>query len=264
VGGEVAVGAYGDQPAPQRQPVARLAQVVACGALDRIRRGHHAVQGPVFGDPLRGRLGSHLVDPGHVVHRVAEQRQVVDDAIRRHAELGLHGGHVQAFVAHGVDQRDALVDQLREVLVAGGDDDVVAAGGRDAGQRADRVVGLDAGHLQQRPAQQPHRLVDGRDLLRQRPGHGLAVGLVLGVPVVAEGRALGVEDTDRVRGGVLLAQALHHRDEAVHGAGRDAVGPAQVGHRVVGAVQVAAAVDQQHDLVVFRLAHAAIVAWPRA
>ena len=43
-----------------------------------------------------------------------------------------------------------------------------------------------------------------------------------------------------------LAQLLQHVDHAVDGAGREAVaGPAQVGQRVEGAVQVARTVDQQ-------------------
>ena len=108
------------------------------------------------------------------------------------------------------------VDELRQVLVAGGDHHLVAAGRGHARQRADGVVGLDAGHLEHRPAEQAHDLVDGLDLLHQRLGHRRALGLVLGVPGVAEGRALGVEHAGRVLGRELLAQPLHHRHDAVH------------------------------------------------
>ena len=122
--------------------------------------------------------------------------------------------------------------------------------GGHAGQRADRVVGLDARHLEHRPAEQPHHLVDRLDLLRQVVGHRRARGLVLGVPVVAEGLALGVEDAGRVLGRVLLAQLLQHRDHAVDRAGRARRrAPRRSGMRVVGAVEVARAVHQQQGLV---------------
>jgi hypothetical protein len=50
-----------------------------------------------------------------------------------------------------------------------------------------------------------------------------------------------------VLGADVLAQPLQHVDHAVDGAGRLAVGAAQVGHGVEGAVEVAGAVDQQQD-----------------
>ncbi len=245
---QVAVGHHRDQPFPGRQPVERLAQVLAGHTLDRRGGGDHAVERAVFGDPLGGRLRADLLDAGHVVDGVAHQRQVVDDALRRHAELGQHAGHVEPLVAHRVDQRDVLVDQLRQVLVAGGDDHLVAAGRGQARQRADGVVGLDARRHQHRPAEQLHHLVDRLDLPDQVFGHRRALRLVLGVPLVAEGVALGIEHAGRVLGLHVLQRALEHGHHAVDGAGREAVGAAQVGQRVVGAVQVARAVHQQQGL----------------
>ena len=49
------------------------------------RRWRRVVEGAVFGEPLDGRLGAALLDAGHVVDGVADQRQVVDDALGRHA-----------------------------------------------------------------------------------------------------------------------------------------------------------------------------------
>ena len=141
------------------------------------------------------------------------------------------------------------VDQLRQVLVAGGDDHAVARRGGHARQRADRVVGLDAGHLEHRPAEQAHHLVDRLDLAHQVVGHRRARGLVLRIPVVAKGLALGVEHAGRVLGRIALAQPAHHAHHAVHRAGGKAVGRAQVGQRVVGAVQVARAVDQDERVI---------------
>ena len=221
--GQVAVGRDGDEAAALRQPVQRLAQVLAGGTLHRRRGGQHALERTILGDPLRGRLRPDLLDAGHVVDRVADQRQVVDDALRRNAELGDDAGRVEPFVAHRVDQRDVLADELRQVLVAGRDDDLVAGGRRGLAQGADRIVRLDPGHRQHRPAEQLHGLVDRLDLQRQVIGHGRAIRLVVGIPVVAKGPALGVEHTGAERGRVLLAQQLQHRHDPAQRAGRHIV-----------------------------------------
>jgi hypothetical protein len=245
--GELAVALHRDQLAARGQPVQRFPEVLAGHALDGAGGSHHAVQRTVFGKPFGGGLGAHLVDARHVVHRVTHQGQVVDDSLGRHAELGEHPQRVEALVAHGVDQRHLRRDELRQVLVAGGDQHRMAAGLAESGQGADDVVGLDARHRQHRPAQQAHHLVDERDLRAQLLGHRRALRLVLGVPGVAEGRAGGVEHAGRVRRRVALAQLAQHGHHAVHRAGRLALGPAQVGHGVEGAVQVAAAVDEQQQ-----------------
>ncbi len=234
------------------QPVQRLAQVLADGALDLAGAGDQLLERAVLLQQLDRRLGADLVHAGHVVHRVAHQRLVVHHQPRRHAELGLHAGQVAHLVVHGVDHRDVLVHQLAQVLVAGGDHGADAALAGQAGQRADHVVGLDAGHVQHLPAEQAHHLVDGRDLRAQVVRHRRAVGLVLGVQVVAEGLAGRVEHAGGVVGAHVLAQLLHHVDHPADGAGGRARGiaghRAQVGHGVVGAVQVAGAVHQQQGL----------------
>ena len=242
---EVAVGDDGDEPAPLRQPVDRLPQVLADDALDLRRRRDHAFERAVLGDPLRRRLRADLLDAGNVVDRIADEGEVVDDPLGRNAELGGDALDVEPLVAHRVDERDVGVDELRQVLVAGRDDDLEAALGGHARDRADRVVGLDAGDGEDRPAEQLDRLDDRLDLLREVVGHRRPRRLVLGIPVVAEGLALVVEDARAVRGRVLLAQQLHHRDDALDRSGRDAAGAAQVGKRVIGAVEVARAVDEQ-------------------
>jgi hypothetical protein len=84
-----------------------------------------------------------------------------------------------------------------------------------AGERADGVVGLDAGHLEHRPAQQAHDLVDGPDLLHAAARAWARAAPCTGVPGIAEGRTLGVEDAGGQRGREALAQPLHHRHHAV-------------------------------------------------
>ena len=120
------------QRAALGQPVERLAQVLADGALHLVRARHQRVQRAVFLQQLHGRLGADLVDAGHVVHRVAHQGLVVDHQARRHAELGLDAGDVALAVVHGVDHGDVFVDELAQVLVAAGDHGLDAALGRHA------------------------------------------------------------------------------------------------------------------------------------
>ena len=246
--GQVAIGHHGHQTPRLRQPVQGPAQVVARHTFDGSGRRDDTVQRAVVRQPLGRRLRTHLVHARHVVHGVANERQVVDDALRRHAELRQHPGLVQRLVAHGVDQRDRRRHQLRQILVARGDHHPVPAGRTHAGERADGVVCLDARHLQHRPSQQAHHFVDGPDLLGQRLGHGRTMGLVLAIPGIAEGVALGIEHTGGVSGRHLLAQALHHRHHAVHGTRGEAVWPAQVRHGVVGAVEVAGSIHQQQGM----------------
>ena len=140
------------------------------------------VQRTVLRQPFGGGLGADLVDAGHVVDGVADQHQVIDDALGRHAELlALTPSHVQRFGAHGVDQRDVVVDQLRHVLVAGGDDALHALRRGLHRQRADHVVGLDA--FDPSGPASPWRCtacMDRLDLARQVFRHRLAGGLVLG------------------------------------------------------------------------------------
>ena len=192
------VAGDGDELAPERQEVERLPEVLADHAADVRRRGDDAVERAVLGEPLDRRLGAAFGDAGHVVDRVADQGEVIDDALGRDAELGRHAGRVEDFVAHGVDQRHARTDQLGHVLVAGRDDDVEALRGGALRQSADHVVGFDARQGEDRPARSLDAFVDRSDLLGEVVGHRRPVGLVLGVPVVAESLALGVEDADLV------------------------------------------------------------------
>ena len=88
-------------------------------------------------------------EPGIAVRAVADQRQVVGDALRLDAELGDHAGLVVGDRAHPVAQDHPLaVHALGQVLVDAADDDLldarVAADARDAGR--DGVIGLVLDH----------------------------------------------------------------------------------------------------------------------
>ena len=54
-------------------------------------------------------FGPTLSMPGMLSGAVADQREVVDDLLGKHVELGLHAGAIEARVGHRVDERDALV-----------------------------------------------------------------------------------------------------------------------------------------------------------
>ncbi len=236
--GEIAVGLHGQQLAALGQPVERVAQVLADHALDLAGAGDHAVERAVFAQPLDRRLRADLGHARHIVHGVTDQRQVIDDLPGRHAELGQHAGRIERLVAHGVDQRDMVVHQLGEVLVAGRDNGADALPGGAFGQRADHVVGLHAVDHQDGPAERAHGFVDRLDLLAQVIGHRRPVLLVGGVQFVAEGLAFSVENASAILGRVVVAQLAQHVHDAVDGPGRKPFSIAQVGQCVISTVQI--------------------------
>ena len=85
--------------------------------------------------------------------------------MRRDAEFLFHAGNVQHVVyapkriAHGIDHGDVLVNQLRDVFVAGGDDDAHAFAFGLFGQRAYDVVGFHAALHDERPTHGLDRFV---------------------------------------------------------------------------------------------------------
>jgi hypothetical protein len=103
----------------------------------------------------------------------------------------LDAGLVEQFVAHGVVPADQRADQLGQILVAGRDQSFPAAAAWCQG--ADHVVGFDAIDHQQRPAGSLDRPWSG-SIWPTRSSASAGVGLVLGIPVVAKGLALGIED----------------------------------------------------------------------
>ena len=192
----------------------------------------------MLAEPFDGGLRAHLRHAGHVVDAVADQGQIVEHLVGADAELGDDARFVERLVRHRVLERDVRGDELHEVLVAGGNHALHAVALGGAGERADDVIGLDAALHQERPAVRADDVVQRRDLRPHRIGHRRAVGLVLGIPVVAKGLARRVEDHGEVvrrLGGDELPQ---HREHAAHRAGWFPRTRAQVGHRVECTVQV--------------------------
>ncbi len=233
---QIAIGPDRHQRARRRQPGQRLAQVFADGTADLAGTLHQRIERTIGVEPLGGGLRADLVDARHVVDAVSDQRQVVDDARRRDAELRRNTRDIERFAAHRVHQRRALVDQLREVLVAGRDHGSQAMLCGLACERADDIVGLDALDFDDGPAECPYRRVDGLDLGHQIIRHGGPIRLVFGVQVVPEGLTLGIEDARNVVGRNLLAQRAQHSDESADRSGGLAGSGSQVRQRMECAV----------------------------
>ena len=149
---QLQIAADGRQLSGQRNLLQAGPQVFPDLARDAVGLLDQRVQRAVLLQPFRRCLRADLGDAGDVVRGIADQGQIVDDTLRRYAELGDDAIMVQPRVEHGVFQRDALVHQLRHVLVAGGNDHAETLGGGPQRQGADDIVGLDAAFDQQRQA----------------------------------------------------------------------------------------------------------------
>ena len=115
--------------------------------------------------------------------------------------------------------------------------------------RADDVVRLVARQLVDRDAQRLDHLADLRELVAQVVRHPLAGGLVLGVLLVAEGRALEVEGDRDVVGLEVLDAAQDDAAEAEDGVDELALRRRQRREREVSAVDQPVAVEQHQAFV---------------
>ena len=141
----------------QPLPVGRALHLVGVleHRLDRAELAHQVARALVA-DPG---------DAGDVVDRVADEREHVHDPLGRNAPLLLDGLAVVArragAVAARVQHAHVVLYELKQVLVGGDHHDPDPALARLAHERRDHVVGLEAGHLDERHAQ---RLADAPDV----------------------------------------------------------------------------------------------------
>ena len=192
---------------------------VAGLALDLVGARDEAVEPAELPHPLRGGLLPHPRDAGQVVARVAAQRRVVGVLRRGQAVALLDGGrghacHVADALAR-VEHRDAVVDQLERVAVAGDDEDVESLGLRPRGQRGDDVIGLVPLGLHRGDAQRLEHLADQVDLALELRRARAAVGLVVGEGLRAEGLPRHVEGHRDVAGAFVPQGVDEHGGEAV-------------------------------------------------
>jgi hypothetical protein len=199
---------------PDRRQIFRLedqlgvvAQRFTVGlVLDLLPALERRLDGAELLDDLHRALRADAGRAGDVIHRVAHQPQEVNDLRGRHAEArldprlvapldgrhGLFALHVLRVLPHADDPR--VADELRHVLVVRDDDGLKSRLGGLHGERADHVVGLEAGRVQDRHVV---RLADADDVwnLRfeffRRRG---AVGLVADVHLVTKRRLARLED----------------------------------------------------------------------
>ncbi len=211
---------------------------------DRAGVGEERFQRPGMADERRRRLLADPADARDVVDRVAHEPDDVDPALGLDAVALLHLGDAGALVEHRVEERDARSDKLLEILVAGHDHDLAARRGEARRERADDVVRLDARHLDHPRPQHLDHPPDEPDLRHELVGHRRAVGLVVGVELVAERAARRVEDEPEV-GRVLVFQELQqHVGHAVRRVGRYAARRREKRDRVEGPIDVCARIDE--------------------
>ena len=226
------------------QPRVLLQRLASLGLLDLARALQQRFEVAVFGDQLRGRLDADAGCARHVVGGVTGQRLHVDHLVGRDAELLEHGLWPELLLLDRIHHVDAGPDQLHQVLV-GGDDGAGAAGlDRHPGIGRDQVVGFVAFEFADRDVEGLGRFADQRELRDQVLRRLGPVGLVLVVDLVAERRAPGVEDHGDVVDLGIVEELHQHAREAVDGVDRRAVRPRHRRQRMIGAEQVARAVDQ--------------------
>ena len=177
---------------------------------DLISVRYDLIQATPFAQPFSSGFWATFFNAGDVVGLVAGQRQEIDDLFRSDIEFFLDACAIHIRARHRVGQCRAVTDQLRHVLVAGGNNAIHTRFLGRPGKCTDNIIGFNAFNLQQGQAEYPGEIEDGLDLLAQFSWHRWAVCLVLRVKFVPEGRTFCVENNGDVLGFVLLEEALEH------------------------------------------------------
>ena len=115
-------------------------------------------------------------------------------------------------------------DELGEVFVGTDDQHVQPRAAGLRRQRADHVIGLDTVDGDHRECHGIEQLANARKLAFQIVRRVAAIGLVLRIPVVAEGVAWRIEDHAETLRLVVLVEPPQHVEEAEHRAGGFAIG----------------------------------------
>ena len=247
----VRVHRHVDADADQLAAAVRVLGMLGQGGSELLlRQPGRLLQQPVeraeLGDQRPRALLADAGDALDVVAGVSHQGEDVDHLVRPHPELLLHRRLVEpGSVVARVEYPDPIVHELEEVLVAGDDGHVEVRRHRPRGQGPDHVVGLEALAGDDGDPQRRARVVHLGNLLDEVFGHRTPVGLVVGRELVPEGRPLEVErGRDELRG-LLGDQLAQHRDEAVHRVRGASVRSRQPANRVIGAIHLGVAVDEE-------------------
>ena len=156
--------------------------------------------------PLGGSFRADARYAGYVVGTVANQCQVIDDLFRKDIELFLDAIAVQYCAAHGVDQGDVVIDELRHVFVTGRYQDLHAVCRGLPAQGANDIVGLDAFDSQHRQTHGWHGFEQRIYLQAQVIGHWRPVRLVCIEYFVPKRFSGSVEYHHEVLGVLLLRE----------------------------------------------------------
>ncbi|OQA33369.1 MAG: hypothetical protein BWY57_01231 [Betaproteobacteria bacterium ADurb.Bin341] len=181
------------QLAAERQKIEMGAQIVADHAADFAGVRDHFIERAVLAQPLHRCFGAALGHARYVIDRITHQRQIIDHTLRRHAELGRHPGHIEHLVAHAVVPAHLVVDELGQILIAGGNHRFQPGSGGLCRQGADHIVGLNPFDHNERPAGGTDGGMQRLDLRRQIFRHVRAIGLVVWIPVFTEGFSARIE-----------------------------------------------------------------------
>ena len=216
----------------------------ALGLLDLAGALQQRFKVAVFVQQLGRGLDADPRHARHIVCRIACEGLYVDHLVRRYAELFHHFCGPDLFVLDRVHHLDARPDELHQVLV-GGDDRAGTAGlNSHPGIGRDKIVGLVVFKLTAGQAKGLGRFTDERELRDQVLRRLRPVGLVLVVDLVAEGRAPGIEDHGDMVDFRIVEKLRQHSGKAEDCVDRRAVRPRHRRKRMIGAEQVARAVDQ--------------------
>ena len=235
----------GHQRPAQKRLIFELQQVLLLLlARNGIDAGIQILEAAEVPDEFEGRLGPDAGHPRDVVRGIAGEAHHIHHLRRIHTHLLFYGGKVGAGLLHRVPDARPFGDELHEVFVAGHHHDRKPLQLQKPRQRADEVVGLVAGHLEDRQAVAGRDLLDVGDLQSHVRGHRGAVRLVGGEEAVAEGRAAGIEKHGRVLGAALRHELDQHAGEPENSVGRQSPGVGEALDCVIRAMDVSGAVDE--------------------
>ena len=237
------------QPARQSRHIGMGDQIfLHLGFLHGGRSVQRRLQSAIFGDELRRRLGADAGNARHIIHAIAHQRQHVAQLFWLHAELAHDIIGPAPLILHRVVHVDAGLDQLHQVLVGTDDRDMPTGRHGRPGIAGDDVIGLIPVFLDTGQGKGAGGVADHRELGNQVFRRGRAVRLILVVHVVAESVRSLVQDHGQMRRPLRLAQFLgqlpQHRRIAIDRAHRLAMPVGQRRKLVIGAENIARAVDE--------------------
>ena len=209
------------------------------------RVGNDIIQAAVFRQPLDRGFWPHLGNPRHVVRCVADQGKVIDNTLRRHSIFFYHAGAIKPGIVHGIDQVNVIINNLRQVLVAGGYQGIHPGACSPGRQGCNHVIRLDTVFTQQAYAKRFDDFVQRFDLGHQvKRGRG-TIGFILRIQVITETFSLGIENDCEIIRPFIPDQLAQHVDYAVDGPGWLIFRVREARHGMIGPEQVIGPVHQR-------------------